>query len=139
MAVKLERETRAAHNGQSLGSLFSELTRELSLLVRQEIDLAKAELTHKATTAGKDIGFVAGGALIAYAGFLTLVAMCVIILGQLGVPWWLSALIVGVVVTGIGGYLIYSGITQLRRLTPVPRQTVETVKEDVQWAKNQMS
>src|SRR5438045_2951539 len=87
----------ASKEDRSLGELFSELSRETSTLVRQEVDLAKTELTHKATEVGKDIGFLAAGALVAYAGFLTLVAMLVIALAQLGVTWWLSALIVGVV------------------------------------------
>lgn len=122
---------------RSLGELFSELSRETSTLVHQEVDLAKTELTHKAAEVGKDVGFLAAGALVAYAGFLTLVAMVVIALAQLGVTWWLSALIVGVVVLAVGGLLVRTGLTALRNEGMAPKQTIETLQEDAQWAKNQ--
>lgn len=122
---------------RSLGELFSELSRETSTLVRQEVDLAKTELTHKAAEIGKDVGFLAAGALVAYAGFLTLVAMLVIALAQLGVTWWLSALIVGVVVLAVGGALVRTGLAAIRTEGMAPKQTIETLQEDAQWAKNQ--
>jgi len=122
---------------RSLGELCSELSRETSTLVHQEVDLAKTELTHKAAEVGKDVGFLAAGALVAYAGFLTLVAMVVIALAQLGVTWWLSALIVGVVVLAVGGLLVRTGLTALRNEGMAPKQTIETLQEDAQWAKNQ--
>jgi hypothetical protein len=136
--IKEERASAgpSGKDDRSLGELFSELSRETSTLVRQEVDLAKTELTHKATEVGKDIGFLAAGALVAYAGFLTLVAMLVIALAQLGVTWWLSALIVGVVVLLAGGMLVRTGLAALRSESVVPKQTIETLQEDAQWAKN---
>jgi hypothetical protein len=127
----------AAKEDRSLGELFSELSRETSTLVRQEVDLAKTELTLKATEVGKDVGFIAAGALVAYAGLLTLVAMVVIALAQLGVTPWLSALIVGVVVLAIGGILVRSGLAALRNGNLAPKQTIQSIQEDAQWAKNQ--
>lgn len=127
----------AAGDNRSLGDLFSELSRETTTLVRQEVDLAKTELTQKAVEVGKDVGFLAAGALVAYAGFLTLVAMIVIGLAQLGVTWWISALIVGVVVLAVGGVLAMMGINNLKRQSLAPTQTIETLQEDAQWAKNQ--
>jgi Putative Actinobacterial Holin-X, holin superfamily III len=122
---------------RSLGELFSELSRETTTLVRQEVDLAKTELTHKASEVGKDVGFLAAGGMVLYAGFLTLVAMLVIALAQLGVTWWLAALIVGVVVLVVGAMLVRTGLAALREEGMVPKQTIESLQEDAQWAKNQ--
>jgi hypothetical protein len=137
--IKEERQAvpAAGKEDRSLGELFSELSRETTTLVRQEVDLAKTELTHKATEIGKDVGFLAAGALVAYAGFLTLIAMVVIALGQIGVTWWLSALIVGAVVLAVGGILVKTGLTAIKNEGMAPKQTIETLQEDAQWAKNQ--
>ena len=123
---------------RSLGELFSELTRELTALVRQEVALARTELTQKATTVGKNVGFLAAGGAVAYAGFLALLAALIIGLGQLGLPWWLSALIVGLVVAGIGYLLVQKGLTALKQLNLAPEQTIATLKEDKEWAKEQV-
>lgn len=126
-----------AKEDRSLGELFSELTRETTMLVRQEVDLAKTEMSHKAAEVGKDVGFLAAGGAILYAGLLALIAALIIGLGQVGVTWWLSALIVGLVVAGIGGFLVWSGLNNLRRTTMAPQETIQTLKEDAQWAKEQ--
>jgi hypothetical protein len=123
---------------RSLGELFSDLARETSTLVRQEVQLAKTEMTQKATAVGKDIGFLAVGGAVAYAGLLALIATIIIILGTAGLPWWLAALIVTVVVLGIGGFLVQRGLTALKHETMMPEQTIQTLKEDRQWAKEQM-
>ena len=123
---------------RSLGELFSELTRELTALVRQEVALARTELTEKATTVGKNVGVLAAGGAVAYAGFLALLAALIIGLGQLGVPWWLAALIVGLVVAGIGYLLVQKGLTALKQLNLAPEQTIATLKEDKEWAKEQV-
>lgn len=124
---------------RSLGELFSELSNETTTLVRQEIALAKTEMTEKATEAGKNVGFLVAGGAVAYAGLLTLIATLVIVLGQIGVPWWLSALIVGIAVTGIGYVLVQRGLSNLKNLDPKPARTVETLQEDKEWAKDQTS
>ncbi|HEX2914259.1 MAG TPA: phage holin family protein [Chloroflexia bacterium] len=122
---------------RSLGELFSDLSREITSLVRQEITLARTEMGQKVTSVGKDVGFLAVGGLVCYAGFLALVATVIIILGQIGLPWWLSALIVGVVVVGIGYFLVRRGLDALKRENLAPKETVDTIKEDVRWAKEQ--
>jgi hypothetical protein len=122
---------------RSLGELFGELTRDISALARQEIQLAKVEMSQKATEAGKNVGFLAVGGAIAYAGFLAILAAIVIILAAV-MPWWLSALVVGLVVAGVGAFLIQRGRQNLTNMDPTPRQTVETLKEDREWAKEQM-
>jgi Flp pilus assembly protein TadB len=122
---------------RSLGDLFSQLTHDLSTLMRQEVMLAKTELRQKASKAGKDVGFLAAGGAIAYAGFLVILAGIVLALG-LVLPWWASALIVGVVVAAIGYILIRKGQTALKQADLTPKQTIETLKEDQQWAKEQV-
>jgi hypothetical protein len=121
---------------RSLGDLFSELANETGNLVRQEIKLARTEITHKATSAGKDVGMIGAGGALAYAGLLALIAAVIIGLGEL-IPMWLSALIVGLVVVGIGYMLIQRGLTALKQIDPMPTQTIATLKEDKDWVKEQ--
>ncbi len=122
---------------RSLGELFAELAQETSTLVRQEVELAKTELSQTATRVGKDLALLAVGGAVAYAGFLALLAALAIGLGQLGVPWWLAALIVGLVVVGVGYFLVQRGLNALKREDLAPRQTIESLKEDKEWAKAQ--
>jgi hypothetical protein len=127
----------AAQDNRSLGELFSDLARDTGTLVRQEVALAKTEMTQKATQVGKDVGFLAAGGAVAYAGFLLLLAGIAIGLGQLGVPWWLAAFLVGLVVAIVGAVLVQRGLSALRLENLAPERTMETIKEDVAWAKAQ--
>jgi hypothetical protein len=122
---------------RSLGELFAELSRETSDLVRQEVALAKAEMTQKATQVGKDVGFLVAGGAVVYAGFLALIAAFIVGLGQAGLVWWISALLVGIIVAGIGGFLVLRGIDDLKKTSLAPDQTMATLQEDTQWAKEQ--
>lgn len=133
--IKEQRSTDASE--KSLGQLFSELSQETSTLVRQEVALAKAEMSQKAAEVGRDVGFLAAGGFVAYAGFLALIAAIIVGLGQAGVSWWLSALIVGIVVAAIGGALVWTGLQRLKRVSMAPTNTIETLKEDGEWAKQQ--
>jgi len=138
VAHEIYRETvRRQSDDRSLGELFSDLARDASTLVNQEIAIAKTELSQKAAEVGKDAGFLAAGGLVAYTGILALVAALIIGLGQAGLPWWLSAFIVGVVIAGIGAFLIWKGLNNLKRERLVPEQTVQSLKEDAAWAKAQ--
>lgn len=121
---------------RSIGELFGDLTREVSTLVHQEVDLAKTEMTQKATAYGKDAGFVAAGGALAYAGLLGILAAIVLLLATF-LPAWIAALIVGIVVAGIGGFLAMRGLDNMKHRSPVPQQTVDTLKENAQWAKEQ--
>lgn len=121
---------------RSLGDLFAELANETSTLVRQEIQLAKTEVTQKATSAGKDIGYMAAGGAIAYIGAIVLAFAVVYALAEL-IPLWVSALIVGLVIVGVGYLLIQRGLTALKKIDPTPRETIESLKEDKEWAKEQ--
>jgi hypothetical protein len=117
-----------APEDRSVGELFSDLTRDLSALVRQEVTLAKTELSQKASKAGRDVGFLAGGAFVAYAGFLALLAALILLLGRTGMPLWASALLVGVVVTLLGGFLVKKGLDAFKGEDLVPRETLESFK-----------
>jgi len=127
---------RDSKNDRSLGELFSELAQDTSTLVRQEMTLAKTEMSQKASRLGKDVGFLAAGGAVAYAGLLAVLAGIIVLLGQI-IPMWLSALLVGLVVAGVGYFLVRKGLEALKREDLAPRQTIETIKEDQQWAKDQ--
>lgn len=120
----------------SLGELFADLSRQTGTLIRQEIALATTEMTHKATRVGKDIGFLAIGGAVAYAGFLALMAAAILALAIV-LPWWLAAFIVGAVVAGIGYALVQKGRAALTHEDLAPRQTLDSLKEDLAWAKEQ--
>jgi hypothetical protein len=122
---------------RSLGELFSELSRQTSTLIRQEVALAKAEMKQKGSEAGKDIGMMAAGGALAYAGLLALIATVIIVLANV-MAWWLSALIVGIVVVAIGGLMIQRGMSALKQSGIAPEQTIDTLKEDKEWARKQL-
>ena len=122
--------------GLSLGELFAELTREIGQLIRQEMALATAELGHKAGRVGQELGFLVAGGAVAYAGFLAILAGVIVGLA-LFIPLWLSALLVGAVVAGIGYLLVQKGLTALKHVDLAPRRTIATLKEDAAWAKEQ--
>lgn len=126
-----------SRDDRSLGELFGELSRQTSLLVRQEVALARAEMKEKASSAGKHVAMIAAGGAVAYAGFLALLAAIVIILAN-ALPWWLSALIVAIVVLAVGALLIQKGRSGLQASNLAPEKTVETIKEDAEWAKRQI-
>jgi hypothetical protein len=120
---------------QSIGELVKDLAEETSTLVRREIDLAKAEMTERAKLAGKGAATLAAGAIVALLA-LGALAACLIAALDLVMPTWLAALIVAVVYAAIAGVLALTGRKQVQEATPpVPEETIESVKEDVQWAK----
>jgi putative superfamily III holin-X len=121
---------------RSLGELFAELARETSTLVRQEVNLAKPEMSQKASRAGRHVGVMAAGGAVAYAGLLAIVAAIIVLLDNV-MPLWLSALLVGIVVAVVGYLLVRRALDALKREDFAPRQTMETLKEDQQWAKDQ--
>ena len=118
---------------RSLGDLFAELSRETSTLVRKEVELATTEMTAKVKHAGTQAGIVAAGGALIHAGLLVLLAAVVILLAQLGVTPWLSALIVAIAIMAIGYFLANGALTRLRNTNYAPTQTVETLKETTTW------
>ncbi len=129
-------QSRNGRDERSLGELFSELAQETSTLVRQEVDLAKTEMGQKASRVGKDVGFLAAGGAVAYAGLLAILAAVIVVLDTF-LPLWLAAALVGLVVAAVGYFLIKKGLDALKQEDVAPRQTIETLKEDGQWIKDQ--
>jgi uncharacterized protein YacL len=123
---------------QPMGELFKQLSDDLSTLVRQELTLARVEMTEKGKKAGVGVGMFGG------AGVITVLALgalttCLIAALATGMELWLAALIVTVVYSALGGVLAVTAKNRVAEATPpVPEQTVETVKEDAQWAKTQL-
>ena len=124
---------------RSLGDLFSDVSRETTTLVRQEVQLAKAELTQSATEAARGIGMLVAGGAVAYAGLLFVLLAIVFGLIEAGWDAWLSALVVGVVVVAIGAILVLRARESLKPANLAPQKTVETLKEDAEWAKEQIT
>jgi putative superfamily III holin-X len=124
---------------RSLGDLFSDLSRETTTLVRQEVQLAKAELTQSATEAARGIGMLVAGGAVAYAGLLFLLLAIVFGLIEAGWEAWLSAVVVGLVVVAVGAVLVLRGRESLKPANLAPQKTVETLKEDAAWAKEQIT
>ena len=118
----------------SVPELLKQLSQETSTLVKQELALARAELLEKGRTAGIGAGMIGGGALaLLAAGALT---AAVILLLDKAMAAWLAALVVAVVYAAVAAVLALRGRQEIQESTPpVPEQTIETVKEDVAWAK----
>jgi uncharacterized membrane protein YqjE len=123
---------------QPMGELFKKLSDDLSTLVRQELKLAQVEMTEKGKQAGVGLGMFGGAGLLGLLAALTLTT-CVVAVLSTQMKVWIAALIVTVVYGAAAGVLALQGKNRVAEATPpVPEQTVETVKEDVQWAKTQM-
>jgi hypothetical protein len=118
-----------------VGDLVKQLAGQTSRLVRQEIDLAKAEMSQKANVAGRGAGLLGGAAVVGLLAAGALTACLILALDEV-IPDWLAALIVALAMGAIAAVLAMQGRNRIRAATPpVPEQTVETVKEDVEWAK----
>ena len=122
---------------RSIGELFSELANETGELIRQEVALAQVEITQKASKIGKNVGFLAVGAFIANAALLSIVAALIAGLANF-IPLWLSALIVGILIGIVAAVLISMGLKNLKNIDLKPKETVETLKEDAKWLKEQI-
>jgi len=118
-----------------LGEVAKALTRDVSLLVRQEIDLAKAEMAEKGRTAAPGLGMFGGAGIVALCAAGALTAFFVLVFSVF-LPEWAAALMVGAVLASAAYVLVRQGKERVADAgKPVPEQTIETVKEDVEWAK----
>jgi len=125
----------AGPDERSVSDLLRHLSEQTATLVRQEMELAKAELSVKGKRMGMGAGMFGGAGIVgAYAlGALT---ACLILVLATAIDAWLAALIVAVVYAAIAGVLALTGRSKVQQATPpVPEQTVDSVKEDVQWTK----
>jgi hypothetical protein len=119
----------------SIGELIGNISNDLSQLFRQEVELAKEELRQEASKAGKAGGMLGGAAFAGYLAVVLLSFALVFGLSNVIDPGW-AALIVAVIWAAVGGVLYANGRKRLKTVDPVPRRTVDTLKEDAQWLKN---
>ena len=131
-------DTQPGMPDSSLGELFSHLTSDLSALMRDEMQLAKIELKEEVGRAGRAGGLLGGAAFAGYMVVVTLSFALAWGLAEVMAVGW-AFLIVGVIWAVVAAFLYLRGRQQLNAVKLVPEQTVETLKEDVQWAKNQKS
>ena len=122
---------------RSIGEMFADLTREARLLIQQEIQLAKTELSHNAKRVVPSLTMIVAGGLIAYGGLLAIVAGIVLGLIAIGLAAWAAALLGGLVVAGIGYALLRAGLASFRPRDLTPRETIQTLKEDARWLRTQ--
>lgn len=127
----------AARGEPSLGELLRRLTTDTSELVRQEVSLAKVEMRQVGATLAQDGTKIGVALVIALAGVLALTAFLIIALGNLFDNYWLSSLLVGVVFCGIGGVLARNAVDDVKRRGLKPEQTLDSLREDAQWAKQE--
>ena len=123
---------------ESIGNLISQVAGDVSTLFRQEVALAKAELKEEAAKAGKAGGMLAGAG---FAGYMVAVLLSLALVFALGavMPLGWAAVIVAVIWAIIGGVLYVVGRNRMKDVDPVPRQTVETLREDAQWVRDRTS
>ena len=122
-----------APDARSLGDLFSDLTRAIGTLVRNEIALARTEMSLKLSRAARHAGMIALGAVVALAGLFTLAASLVLVLVRAGMPAWAAALIVGLGLAGVGALFATRALAALREEDLKPTETIETLKETTAW------
>lgn len=136
----------AVQEERSIGQLLKELRDETTTLLRQEVDLAKTEMSEKASRFGTNVGALAMGGAVLFLGALALLAAVVYGLTSLldqfmsvGVAIWLAPLLVGLVLAGIGYSLTQKALATLRQESLTPRKTTQTLQENKEWLKSKMS
>jgi uncharacterized membrane protein YqjE len=126
-----------ASNGESTGELLKRFSEDATTLIRKEVELAKAELAEKGRQAGKGAAMFGGAGLFGVTAFIALTAFLILVLAE-AMDAWLAALIVAAVYGAITAVLALRGKQKMEEAAPPqPEQTVETLKEDVEWAKRQ--
>jgi len=121
-----------------LGELFGDLARDTAVLLKQELELAKVETVAKARHAGRSLGLVAVGIAVGLVGVLALAAAAITAMALVA-PIWLACLVVGAALSAVAAVVVGLGVGALRRLDPLPRHAIETLKEDRQWLSEQIS
>lgn len=120
--------TAAPTTDASIGELVSQITTDISSLMRQEFSLAKAELKEEASQAGKGAGLLGGAG---FAGYMVVVfaSLALMFALDLTLPLWAAALIVTAIYAAVGLVLYLRGRAELKKVDPTPHQTIETLKE----------
>jgi xanthine/uracil permease len=139
-------ECKTNGDKRSLGDLVKELRDETTTLLRQEVELAKTEMSEKARSYVRNSISIAAGAIVAFAGFLFLLLavnrVVTIWLAEAGLETaalWLAPLIVGGVVAIIGYALVQKGISTLKNESPAPSRTMHSIKEDKKWLTSKLT
>lgn len=122
---------------RTVADVLQNIVSNLQQIVRAEFRLAKVELQDKAGQAAKPAGLLGTGAALACYG-VGFVFLGIVYALALAIPQWAAALVVGVFLTLVGAAFVFAGRKGLKKITPTPDRTVETLKENVQWAKEQM-
>jgi hypothetical protein len=131
------RDNRRLREERSIGELFGQLSQDMSLLFRQEIKLARAEMGEKISRVTTNLVSVLAGGFVAYVGALAIVAALILALHELAnISPWVSALIVGALFAIAGYVMLNRGLKELKRVEIAPRRTLENIKEDVQAIKD---
>jgi Putative Actinobacterial Holin-X, holin superfamily III len=132
-------DSSVGRRDEPIGEVARDLTRDLSLLVRQEVELAKAEMAQKGRIAAPGVGMIGGAAGAALLGAGALTAAAILLLA-IFLPEWLAALLVGAVLAVAAYVLAQRGKDRVAEAgAPIPEQTIESVKEDVEWTKTRAS
>ena len=127
----------AQQNGESTGELLKQFSEDATTLLRKEVELAKAELAEKGKQAGKGAGMFGGAGLFGVGAFGALTAFLILVLAE-AMDAWLAALIVTALWGAVAAVLALQGKQKVEQAAPPqPEQTVETLKEDVEWVKRQ--
>ena len=127
-----------ARRGESMGQLVKDLSQDISTLVRQELQLARAEMTQKGKEAGVGAGLLGGAGVFGLAVVGGSMATIILILDTI-MPNWLAALVTTLVYATVGAFLALRGRDRLKEAgSPVPERAKESVKEDIEWAKTQV-
>jgi divalent metal cation (Fe/Co/Zn/Cd) transporter len=122
----------------SLGELFKQLTQDTGVLIKQEVALARTEMRENIQSVTRNAVKIAAGGVVAVVGVLVLVAFVVVLLGSLLGNYWLSALIVGLLMVIVGGVMAKKAVDDIKDGGLAPEQTVETLKEDKEWLQNEI-
>ena len=134
--VKASRQIDVTDTSKSVTDLFSQLSGQFSTLMRQEVALAKTELQQEATKAGKAGGLLGGAA---FAGYMTVVLLSFAAVAGLAalIPWGFAFLAIGAIWGLIAAALGLTGKKQAQQVDPTPHATLDTLQDEVEWAKQQ--
>ena len=121
---------------RSLGELFSDLSQQTAELIRQEMRLAKVELSEKLSDVGRHAMMIGAAIAFGLAAVVTVAAAIALVLVEVGVEPWLAALITAAAMAVAAYVLAQSGISALRNKTIAPVETLHSLKETTQWLKN---
>jgi hypothetical protein len=143
----MDTDTTTNRMDNSLSSLMRELKDETTTLLRQEVALAKAEMSEKASLFGRNAAYLAIGGAVAYAGFVFILLMLAFLIMSgmvsaglsIETARWLAVGIIGIVIGAVGYALIQKAINTFSRESLAPEKTIQSLKEDKRWTEEKFS